>query len=303
MQLATNGLLPGAQGLKNFAEGEIIDSVANWETPAPFFGDLLGRLLFFDYYSCEDMLVYFPYGEFVDVSNGILAFKIEDAGENYYGWVRLSVPQSPVCPLPLYDALTIVVHDYAIQNTPNAPIAAGVVGCDTPENPEAEAAATAIKVSWDAADGATEYKIQYRPVGALSWETKTALAPKTARIIKGLDCNTTYEYQIASICDGIVSAFTSIQTISTLDCKIGDMLLTESLLVFPNPATDVITINIDEDITADNISVTDVQGNVVLNKVVKSNSISIDVSGLANGTYIVIAQTSSGILRSIFVKN
>jgi len=118
-----------------------------------------------------------------------------------------------------------------------------------------------------------------------------------------LDCNTTYEYQIASICDGIVSAFTSIQTISTLDCKIGDMLLTESLLVFPNPATDVITINIDEDITADNISVTDVQGNVVLNKVVKSNSISIDVSGLANGTYIVIAQTSSGILRSIFVKN
>ena len=81
VQLATNGLLPGAQGLKNFAEGEIIDSAANWETPAPFFGDLLGRLLFFDYYSCEDMLVYFPYGEFVDVSNGILAFKIEDAGD------------------------------------------------------------------------------------------------------------------------------------------------------------------------------------------------------------------------------
>ena len=302
VQLATNGLLPGAQGLKNFAEGEIIDSVANWETPAPFFGDLLGRLLFFDYYSCEDMLVYFPYGEFVDVSNGILAFKIEDAGENYYGWVRLNVPQSPVCPLPLYDALTIVVHDYAIQNTPNAPIAAGVVGCDTPENPEAEAAATAIKVSWDAADGATEYKIQYRPVGALSWETKTALAPKTARIIKGLDCNTTYEYQIASICDGIVSAFTSIQTISTIDCKIGDMPLTASLLIYPNPATDVITINIDEDIVAYNISVTDLQGNIVLQRNLPTNSIAIDISGLANGTYIIIAQTSEGLQHAYFVK-
>lgn len=302
VQLATNGLLPGAQGLKNFTEGEIIDSAANWETPAPFFGDLLGRLLFFDYYSCEDVLGYVQYGEFMDITDGLMAFRILDDGVYNYGWVRLSVPQTPPCPLPLHDALTIIVEDYAIQNTPNAPIAAGVVGCDTPENPGAEAAATAIKVSWDATDGATEYKIQYRPVGAISWETKTALAPKTARIIKGLDCNTTYEYKIASICDGMVSAFTSIQTITTLDCKIGDMKMSETLLVFPNPATNNITINWDEDIVADNISITDLQGKVALNSAVISNAISIDVSALAKGTYIVIAQTSSGTLRSFFVK-
>ncbi|HRG86628.1 MAG TPA: T9SS type A sorting domain-containing protein, partial [Chitinophagales bacterium] len=154
----------------------------------------------------------------------------------------------------------------------------------------------------DAADGATEYKIQYRPVGAISWETKTASAPKTARIIKGLDCNTTYEYQIAGICDGIVSAFTSIQTITTLDCKIGDMPLTETLLIFPNPATDVITINIDEEIVADNISVTDLQGNIVLQRNLPANSMVIDISGLANGTYIIIAQTPEGMQHAYFVK-
>lgn len=302
VQLATNGLLPGAQGIKNFAAGEIIDSADNWDTPPPFFGDLMGRLLFFDYYSCEDMLGYIPYGDFVDVSNGIMAFRIEEDGDYKYGWVRLSLPQGPACPLPLNDVFTIIIHDYAIQNTPNTPIAAAVLGCDTPENPTAEASSAAIKINWDASDGAELYKIQYREVGAITWQIKTASAPKTARIIKGLDCNTTYEYQIASICDGVVSAFTAIQTISTLDCKIGEMQVSESLLVFPNPATNVITVNTDEEIVLGNISVTDLQGNIILQSTANSNTFAIDISELASGTYIIIAQTLDGLQHAYFVK-
>ena len=80
------------------------------------------------------------------------------------------------------------------------------------------------------------------------------------------------------------------------------MPLTESLLVYPNPATNVIKINIDEDVTADNISVTDLQGNIVLQRNLPTNSFAIDISGLANGTYIIIAQTSEGLQHAYFVK-
>ena len=80
------------------------------------------------------------------------------------------------------------------------------------------------------------------------------------------------------------------------------MPLTASLLIYPNPATDVITINIDEDIVAYNISVTDLQGNKVLQRNLTTNSMAIDISELANGTYLIIAQTSEGLQHAYFVK-
>jgi hypothetical protein len=302
LQLATNGLLPGAQGLKAFAAGETIDAADNWVTPAPFFGDLLGRFVFFDYYSCEDPLAYFPYGDFFDVMDGYLAFRIEEDGDYRYGWVRLSLPQAPPCPLPLGDALSIIVSDYAIQNSLNTPIAAGSVGCETPENPEAVATINAIKISWDEVAGAINYKIQYRTEGETDWENKTVPAPKTSRIIKGLDCNTTYEYKIAAICDGNISVFTTIQTVATHECKIDNAIVDQSLYVFPNPAADKIMVQTDDDIVINNITIFDLQGNVVVGMDENSDAFEINISTLPNGLYIVIAQTGSGNQQTFFMK-
>ena len=301
-EIATAGLVFSEVPVKLFEDGEVIDTYANWAAPvynAEFASHRLTAFMDWctpgNYFADSD-------GEFFDKLNGLMAFRIAVGDDYQYGWMRLSIPFTPACPIPYDDAFIIEIHDIALQTTLNTPIAAGVVGCDTPENPEAIASASSIKINWDDVPTADKYQIQYRQTGAATWQVKNVIAPKTYKVIKGLPCNTEFEYKVAVLCDSTVSAFTAIQTIATLDCKIGDIPVSESLLVFPNPATDVITININEDIAADNISVTDLQGNIVLQRNLPTNSIAIDISGLANGTYIIIAQTSEGLQHAYFVK-
>jgi hypothetical protein len=301
-EIATAGLVFSEVPVKLFEDGEVIDTYANWAAPVYNAEFAYHRLTAFmdwctpgNYFADSD-------GEFFDKLNGLMAFRIAIGDDYQYGWMRLSIPFTPACPIPYDDAFIIEIHDIALQTTLNTPLAAGVVGCDTPENPEAIASASSIKINWDDVPTADKYQIQYRQTGAATWQVKNVIAPKTYKVIKGLPCNTEFEYKVAVLCDSTVSAFTPIQTIATLDCKIGDIPVSESLLVFPNPATDVITINIDEDIAADNISVTDLQGNIVLQRNLPTNSIAIDISGLANGTYIIIAQTSEGLQHAYFVK-
>ena len=134
------------------------------------------------------------------------------------------------------------------------------------------------------------------------WQVKNVDAPKTYKVLKGLPCNTEFEFKVAVLCDTNVSAFTAIQTITTLDCKIGEMPVSASLLVFPNPATSFITLITDEEIVLGNISVTDLQGNIILQSTANSNTFAIDISEIASGTYIILAQTLDGQQHAYFVK-
>ncbi|MGI8893375.1 MAG: fibronectin type III domain-containing protein [Bacteroidia bacterium] len=72
----------------------------------------------------------------------------------------------------------------------------------------------AATVNWNST-GATSYELRYRKVNEINWIYNTTSA--TSFHITGLDTNTSYEYQISSICNGSNSAYSIIQNFTTLE--------------------------------------------------------------------------------------
>ncbi|MDG1332813.1 MAG: T9SS type A sorting domain-containing protein [Crocinitomicaceae bacterium] len=82
------------------------------------------------------------------------------------------------------------------------------------------------------------------------------------------------------------------------DCGLG--LDEEAILdatVFPNPASDQFTVRLASEINSGTITLTDLNGRVVLTKEVSSNAseISVDVSNIANGMYTLHVQSEKGV--------
>ena len=65
-----------------------------------------------------------------------------------------------------------------------------------------------------------------------------------------------------------------------------------SLMVYPNPANAVVTIESPLS-TLEGVSVYSISGRLLLNKEVSANKITIDVSGFASGTYFIKATSKN----------
>jgi hypothetical protein len=81
------------------------------------------------------------------------------------------------------------------------------------------------------------------------------------------------------------------------DCGLGlDEEVTLDATVFPNPANDQFTVRLASEITSGTLTLTDLNGRVVLTKEVNSNAseISFDVSNIANGLYTLFVESDKG---------
>ena len=67
-----------------------------------------------------------------------------------------------------------------------------------------------------------------------------------------------------------------------------------ALILYPNPASDAVNITLDVNLFK-SVQVVDLTGNTVLNTTVDKNIISLDVSHLQNGVYLVRAMGNGGI--------
>ncbi|WNJ20317.1 GEVED domain-containing protein [Pontibacter sp. G13] len=70
-------------------------------------------------------------------------------------------------------------------------------------------------LSWEHADDAGEFQIQYRPIGG-NWTTETLT--DTFRVLTGLEDCQQYEWRVASLCSGVFSGYTSTQMFTTQGC-------------------------------------------------------------------------------------
>jgi hypothetical protein len=88
-------------------------------------------------------------------------------------------------------------------------------GCDPPSGVTAGRITTnAARITWDAMPGALSYSLQFRKVGTTRWKTKatTTTSVKLTNLLAG----TSYEYQVATVCDGETSPYSDIQVFTTL---------------------------------------------------------------------------------------
>ena len=86
--------------------------------------------------------------------------------------------------------------------------------CAAPANPTASSiTSTGATISWTAATGATGYSLQYKLATATSFTTITTTT--TSFSLTGLAASATYNYQVATNCNGIVSAYTATSSFTT----------------------------------------------------------------------------------------
>jgi len=91
------------------------------------------------------------------------------------------------------------------------------ISCDPPINISFVANNNGISIFWDAPiSGADSYKLEYRAFGISAWSSISTSS--TLFIINALSSCTDYEFRLSSICSGIESTPTVIQTFTTSGC-------------------------------------------------------------------------------------
>lgn len=95
------------------------------------------------------------------------------------------------------------------------------------------------KIIWNAVAGASSYRVKYRKLGTAAWKTKLCFT--TSLKLKSLLPNTTYEYAVQTVCGIYSSAYSPINTFTTLPLKSG--ISEPEFYVYPNPTHGNVTIS------------------------------------------------------------
>ncbi len=86
--------------------------------------------------------------------------------------------------------------------------------CDVPSGLfTTNVSTSSVTLNWASVSGASSYKVQYRKIGNTSWLSKTTSF--TNKKLTSLSANTTYEYQVQTICSNGTSAYSIISSFYT----------------------------------------------------------------------------------------
>jgi hypothetical protein len=115
---------------------------------------------------------------------------------------------------------------------------------------------------------------------------------------------------IGDITDGVLSVVASsasgcVGEISTISVDVvtgvEDLVFSQNLDVFPSPTSSTIAVSLDGDIALSNnfCEIYSISGQKVMEFTLSQSEI--DVSGLSNGTYLIIVDTERGLIRQSFI--
>ncbi len=102
------------------------------------------------------------------------------------------------------------------------------------------------KLKWQTATNADSYEIRYKAVGTGPWNTVSS--NQKSINISGLQANTTYNWKVKSLCSDPnppASEFTKNKKFTTLPQKLAIDPGALTIAVFPNPASEQVTVEVD----------------------------------------------------------
>jgi len=215
-------------------------------------------------------------------------------------WTTVPVAASPV---EITGLTACTAYDYKISTICDGEVSAPTSGSFTTDCIPCASAPTGLfannitttsaKLHWNADPDAIKYKVSYGPVGGA---TIVVNAPTNSRNVGTLTPGTDYIFKVKSICaDGSSSPYSLSAAFTTL-LKLGDSPLENATLeVYPNPASDHMTVNIqnfNEGVVV--LKLYDMIGNIILEQAVTitSNTITeeLNISAIADGVYLLSAE-------------
>lgn len=182
----------------------------------------------------------------------------------------------------------------------NCPLPVNITATPTSVNKQ-------ILISWDNYNCATRYTIQYRIAGMTGWNSTH---PTTnSKLLNNLFKNTVYEYRLKTQCSAFSSSdYSPIQTFCLGTCAsrvaaAGNTEKESDLLIYPNPASDVVMIESglsNEVIQA--VNVFDQTGRMVsIDKTIEQGTVKINTSNFTDGIYFIQLIYPEGISQGKFI--
>ena len=172
-------------------------------------------------------------------------------------------------------------------------IQVGLVELDSPNNNAQNRPIDGLELEWELASNASlgyEYEIALDDGFSTIVITGTTLDLNT--IIDGLSYETEYFWRVRGLNDCSSGSYEEFRRFVTMaELAIDDNQI-QSLLVYPNPANALVTIESPFSIL-ERVSVYSITGMLLLEKEVSANQTTIDVSGFASGTYFVKATSKN----------
>ena len=155
-----------------------------------------------------------------------------------------------------------------------------------------------LTLSWTPDGEADHWTVFYRETGANAWDSVTVSAPPVT--INELQGVTEYEIFVRTYCEDGVP--TSTDTIAISTTNIGIAGYDNSITLFPNPTTGLLTVTSSQDLIT-RVEICDLVGRAVVSSLVeKENAVRMDVSELPNGVYIVKIYTETSFAVCKLVK-
>ncbi len=172
-------------------------------------------------------------------------------------------------------------------------IQVGLVELDSPSNNAQNRPIDGLELEWEIAFNATlgyEYEVALEDTFDTVVLTGTTLDLTTT--LNGLSYETEYFWRVRGVNECSSGAHDGFRRFVTEAELATDDNQIQSLMVYPNPANAVVTIESPVS-TLERISVYSITGVLLLEKEVSANQATIDVSGFATGTYFVKATTKN----------
>ncbi|MBA3649326.1 MAG: aryl-sulfate sulfotransferase [Chitinophagales bacterium] len=164
-------------------------------------------------------------------------------------------------------------------------------------------------LSWGAGTGGESYIVEYRPVGAQTWTATTT--DSNSVILTGLMPVTDYEWRVTTVCSDspyVSSAASQSDTFTTPVATQISFFNRTSVLIFPDPATDQINVEIRNTTKmAAHVSVVNMMGTIMYtNKYPDLNNGSawtINIQSLPAGSYLLKITDGYNTTIQKFLKN
>ncbi len=187
----------------------------------------------------------------------------------------------------------------------SAPAVVTYQKCNAPTNLRVtDITQTRATLNWDTSACSIGYQLQYRMKGTVVWTVVQIHAESsTYRNLYNLTPATTYQWKMLSACktipDTVTSNYVTGPEFTTLAKFAAAKMANENVKginafeakVFPNPATSIATVKMSYVTNDLKIILTDLSGKILWhNDKINDVNISIPVSNLANGTYIIIVK-------------
>ena len=201
---------------------------------------------------------------------------------------------------------TNIIEIY-IQNSPSCTLlnnGNAVIGIQNANGALGYAPPNRNTSQWSATNEAWRFSPNGLPNYIVSWwQNLTQISPVGVSTPSMTVCpisTTTYTAEVVyNGCSGTQVTISDTVTVYTGFMGINENLINNSTAIYPNPATDNITIETPQQST---IEISNIQGQLIKTLVASSIKTNIDVSALPSGVYVVQVKTEKGIVVRKFVK-